>query len=107
MVVVAEARITRHGGRYQRIVATALALCGSVTVGWADGKSWSDPKRVVNVWVGIFCPPAVTSKSEGTDTISGDISRYKARPLLGRATNLIPAEDHILFGIEGRERPHP
>jgi len=95
----------RHGRRYRRVVVAALALWGSVAVGWAEGQSWSDPKRVVNVRVGIFCPPPVTSKSEGKDTIRGDISRYDARPVLGRATNVIPAVDHILFGIEGRERP--
>lgn len=94
-----------YGVRYQSVVAAAFALWGSMAVCWADGDSWSDPKRVVNVRVGIFCPPPVTSKSEGKDTIKGDISRYKARPALGRATNVIPAVDHILFGIEGRERP--
>ncbi|WP_299474527.1 DUF3859 domain-containing protein [Cypionkella sp.] len=91
-------------GRCAWSIGIAFAF-GCATMSLADGEVWSDPKRVVDVRVGIFCPPPVTSKSQSKNTISGDIARYSERPVLGRATNLIPAIDHILFGIEGRERP--
>lgn len=93
------------GARGLRLVLAALILSASPVAGRAEGESWSDPKRVANVRVGIFCPPSVTSKSDGADTIRGDISRYSDRPALGKSTNIIPAVDHILFGVEALERP--
>jgi Domain of unknown function (DUF3859) len=87
------------------LVWAQVVFCALTGVALAKPTASHDPALISDFRVGVFCSPDETYTTDARGTIKGSVERYHRSPRLVWETQTIPAIDHILFGVEGRETP--
>ncbi len=80
-------------------------VCATASLAMAKPSASYNSGLIADFQVGIFCKPSESHDDAEGSTIKGTVQRFDNQPRLARRTQVIPAVDGIMFGVEARESP--